>query len=1177
MKKSLLSLLGAVCLSLGASAQVAKPVPANYLDLATLHGESVEEDAPAPDSVYVYNVEGNAFLCGSNAWGTQTSITNDGLLYVLTLQEDGSYSLKTSSGAKAGKYVFRDNFSGCFIDMGSQGHEYWNITRNASNGFYRFRSALSDTNWGQDSDDYDNLFFGWSGTGTIIDANINAANEGIGIDWAFVSAEEYEKWHAIKPLYDASQILKASIDKAKAEAPNLDLSAEEAVYMNVESTLEEYTAAEVSVREKLTAYNASMATVENPSDATDLIVNPNFDGIKFDGWKGSSFGAGGATDECGERYSMNYDTYQEIENVPNGVYRINVNAFYRAGSIDNDWNTKDDPSFRHAKLYAISGADTLEIGIRSLASVSTENTDLGGTLIGPSGNRYAPNSMQDFVRFENAGIDMDNSIVLPVLDGKLKIGVKKSTLIDTDWTITDTWRLTYYGNGLDAYQMWSEDVIKAIAGDLEDYITEDTYYCRAEIANFQEALKAAREAQTPEDIHTYTMAMTEVTKRALASIEAYNNYKALVDKYCEGISDGTYDYNGSLWEDFCDYVQAEEENTLQPGELTGEEIAAKGVELNKMFDDAVKASIKEGDDCTAMLVNPNFTDANGKGWTWNKNDNVTALNARGGNSAFYCAEAYGGWDSNAGFLFDVYQEVNDVPDGIYQISANCFYRWADNGQFTGEETVPAVIYMNDFQSPVQHIASNAVAAEDIMEEDGTTMKEGWYGSWVNTDGIGYVPNSMDAASNAFEKDMYKQTVYGLVEGGKMRIGIKKEIRTSENRHWCLWTNFKLTFAGKSVEAVSSVIESTLPRIEEYLSANKDNLTDPTVEDLQNAIDAAQAALDGSDGDEMFEALKSLNAAYEAAQINAVTMADIQPIYDTLNGTTADQIGEIEDDELSATYEKYYTIVDEEEYKEYTTEELTTFIDKVNAFIDEVREAYVAWEKENIYQEIEGLVADASDEDPIELTDYLVNPDLATGNADGWTLDMTTYTNKGYQSNNTYTGDTITVNGMEYTPSCNQFIEVWRSGNSPILGNIYQEILLPAGTYTLGADMIASYQGDASVEVVGCYLYAGETHMQVGTGNGKPEHFELTFKLEEKSLIKVGINCSEETNANWLAADNFTLTTYGKNSQKGENGEENAISSITTNAQKAIFDITGRKVSKTAKGLYIINGKKVVVK
>lgn len=1146
---------------------------------------------------YLYNVEAEGFMIGANDWNTRVSISQDKGYKVRiteaidpeTNEPNGCYMIEDSVETKSNWYkMWGTSYDVVYTDYGSQGIQYyntWNIIKGEGNNFELTLQALIDE-FGCGKLGYSEIVDGskantrtWFWMDDVTYTNVEGEElprfEGkFMTTWALVSPEDYNVWFEANKVYAAAQALKAEIDQVPE---GFDVSTWNAVYNNTASTQEELEAALADLKNAELEYVAGQATVDNPKDMTGAIVNPNFDGIKFDGWKGSSFGAGGATDECGERYSMNYDTYQVIENIPNGIYRVNVNAFYRAGSIDNDWNTQDDPSKRYAKLYAASGADSLAVGIRSLSSVSTERTDLGGAAIGPDG-RYAPNSMQDFVRYENAGIDMDNSLMIPVMDGKLKIGVTKNQLLDTDWTITDTWRLTFYGGDIAAYRMWSEDVLKAIAGDLQDYITEDTYYCRAEIANFQEALKAAREATTVEDIHANTIAMTEVTQRALASIDAYRDYATLVAQYCDGINDGTYDYNGSLWEDFCDYVQAEEENTLAPGELTGEEIAAKGVELQKMFEDAVKASITEGSDCTNMLVNPNFTDADGKGWTWVKNDNVTALNKRGGNAEFFCAEAYGGWDSNAGFLFDVYQEVTDVPDGIYQISANCFYRWADNGQFTGEEPVPAVIYMNDFQSPVQHIASNAVAAEDIMEDDGTTLKEGWYGSWVNTDGIGYVPNSMDAASNAFKKDMYKQTVYGLVEGGKMRIGIKKEVPTAENRHWCLWTNFKLTYAGKSAEAVSSVIESLLPNIEAYLDANKDgNITDPAALALEDAIDAANDAVNGSDGEEMYQAMIDLNAAYAAAQANAALVSQVQGIYDALASNTGDKVAEMDDDKLNDQYEKFFGVIDAEEHLELTSEALSQFLEDAKAFIAQVDDAYVAWQQETKYAEVAEIVADASDDAPAELTDYLVNPDLSTGNAEGWNLDIVTATNKGYQANSVYTG---AENEEGYTPTCNQFIEVWRSGNSPILGDINQKIMLPAGTYKLTADIIASYQGDASAEVVGCYLYAGEARMQVGTGNGTPEHFELIFKVDEdKTLVQLGINCSETTNANWLAADNFTLTAYGKNSQIGTNGEENAIEGVIANRdEKAIYSLTGVRMNKISRtGLYIVNGKKVLVK
>ncbi len=1174
MKKRLLTLLSVACATMGVFAQIQAPKPTSFLELENLKGADVSElDPPqAPDSVYIYNVEGNAFLCGSNAWGTQTSILPEGLLYVVTYDETaGGYSLKTSSGEKAGKYLFRDNEAGCFIDMGTQGHEYWNITKNGQ--YYRIRSAANDDKWGADTyDNYETTFFGWSGASTIIDANIPADKEGAGLDWAFVSQEEYNswkaKWDAVKPALDASALLATALKNA-AECAGLDTAAETAVYKNADSSADELNAAAESVNQKINDWKKAQASVDNPQDMTSSIVNPNFDGIKFDGWKGSSFGAGGATDECGERFNMDYDTWQVIEGLPAGIYRVNVNAFYRAGSIANDWNTKDDPSYRHAKLYAVSGEDSLNVNIRSLSSVSTDRTDLGGAVIGE--NYYAPNSMQDFVRFENAGIDMDNTIMLPVMDGKLKIGVVKKDNSQTDnWTITDTWRLTYYGGALDAYKMWSEDVIATIAGDLQDFITEDTYYCRAEIANFQAALQAAREATTPEEIHKNTMAMTEVTQRALASINSYNAYKALVDKYVEGINSGEYDYNGDLWDEFVDLVLAEEENTLKPGELTGEEIAAKAVELEDMFEAAVKASINEGDDCTDMLKNPSF--AEGFNYWTNSKGATPVGNQNCGLDICKNVEVYDN-------VVDVQQVVEGVPDGIYALTCQAFERPAGNGSFDGTEASKVFLFMNDFKTPVQNIC------KDAMPEDQAEDKVNCYiteetGAWpydYNVEGYGWVPNSVDGASYAFAAERYYQTVYGLVEGGKMTIGLTSN---GQKAHWVLWAKFKLVYEGKSAKAVSNVLSVVLPGIEEYYDANKDeNLTDPAASALANAIAEAQDAMNGTDGDAMYQALIDLNAAYAAAQENAKVVAGIEPVYTKLGGDANNKCEEMSDDALLDECNKYYNDIEDQKYLELTTEELSAYIDEINAFIEKVDKAYTTWQQEDKYTRIAEAVAGADDKDPAELTEFLVNPDMSDGTANGWTLDLTTYTNKGYQANSAYTGAETELNGAPYTPECNQFIEVWRSGNSPILGNIYQEILLPAGTYKLGADIIATWQGGSKQDTKDCFLFAGGSHMEVATGNGAPEHFELVFKVaEDKTLVRLGINCSETTTANWLAADNFTLTAYGTNSALGENGTVDAINGIATEAARNIYTITGVRVSNLNKaGLYIINGKKVLVK
>ena len=65
---------------------------------------------------------------------------------------------------------------------------------------------------------------------------------------------------------------------------------------------------------------------------------------------------------------------------------------------------------------------------------------------------------------------------------------------------------------------------------------------------------------------------------------------------------------------------------------------------------------------------------------------------------------------------------------------------------------------------------------------------------------------------------------------------------------------------------------------------------------------------------------------------------------------------------------------------------------------------------------------------------------------------------------------------------------------------------------------------------------------------------------------------KETNVNWIAADNFKLFYVGK-----EGSAVEGIAAETGNKSFAIYNLAGQRVAKAVRGLYIINGKKVVVK
>ena len=199
----------------------------------------------------------------------------------------------------------------------------------------------------------------------------------------------------------------------------------------------------------------------------------------------------------------------------------------------------------------------------------------------------------------------------------------------------------------------------------------------------------------------------------------------------------------------------------------------------------------------------------------------------------------------------------------------------------------------------------------------------------------------------------------------------------------------------------------------------------------------------------------------------------------------------------------------------------------------------------LYEEIEEGIAEvkkailayrfehASDENPVDATDMLVNPDLETGNITGWTVNYvqgSTVTNLGYQGAS-YTNGDVTVN---------KFIEAWANSNfnnDPAGkrtlgdGSVYQLVKdLPAGKYSFECDAISSRQDEANQGLEkGAYLFAkaGVNIFKeaIQTNNNAPEHFKLTFVNATDADLEFGF-MTENTTVNWICADNFTLTYYG---------------------------------------------------
>ena len=208
------------------------------------------------------------------------------------------------------------------------------------------------------------------------------------------------------------------------------------------------------------------ASPANPVDASFLIACPDFgrNDTRFGAWDGGPvLGGPDATSAgvnlCAERWNVNFDVHQTIAGVPNGVYRLSCQGFYRAG--DKGTTATD----RHALLYA----NDVETPLMNILDGGKKSSGSGYST--KAGTVYVPNSMTEASTVFTANAYAANELQVTVRDNCLRIGIRKTTLLAADWTIFDRFRLTYLG---------TEDIYNGVQAPLLSHpTTEPRLYDRS--------------------------------------------------------------------------------------------------------------------------------------------------------------------------------------------------------------------------------------------------------------------------------------------------------------------------------------------------------------------------------------------------------------------------------------------------------------------------------------------------------------------------------------------------------------------------------------------------------------------------------------------------------------------------------------------------------------------------
>lgn len=174
-------------------------------------------------------------------------------------------------------------------------------------------------------------------------------------------------------------------------------------------------------------YLRQLAAEGKVSDITFLLQNPDFSNGRA-GWEGTSFTA--ASQGVAEHYNKTFDFYQELTGLPNGRYRVEVQCFYRAGSISEASKSHMEGTEEiNARLYA----NGVEHPVCSLY-------DSDKFTLSPY--NYPDNVTQASEAF-NSQDQYHSNVECVVKDGTLRLGIKSDKNIKADWCCFDNFKLTF--------------------------------------------------------------------------------------------------------------------------------------------------------------------------------------------------------------------------------------------------------------------------------------------------------------------------------------------------------------------------------------------------------------------------------------------------------------------------------------------------------------------------------------------------------------------------------------------------------------------------------------------------------------------------------------------------------------------------------------------------------------
>lgn len=1026
--------------------------------LSTNYAQAHVEDPTLPnpvqlkldgtDTVAIKNILADQWLTNGNAYGTQTSLGTSGLGFVIVPnkgddgQPNGTYSFCNDKSGKFGAFSNKifinsvdEDGGNSYVDYNNQGIEktYWKVTSNGTQ--FRFQS-----------NEHPDTYAGYNPNDTGLDGKGESAKDGqfrpalaenseYGLDWA---AYPYTYFYRLEKLKDA---INSAIDEG------LDVSAVEAIYNNPNAAYWQLKEAYRMINDIRRNKAMADATAESPVNITEYAPDANCDALT--GWTHDCIYDKDGNVESGG-HGTNWQTNSHAYTAPDGYQTEKFIERWVDGNSDPVTNTKVDGAGRLSDGVLSQTLHKLPAGGYKVTCYAMATQQAKGDDFKVEGvsvfadTKSTPNSQTVATL---AGVPQKYEFLLDIKEGEdLTIGFKLDKCT-ANWVFVDNFQIEYCGPSFKAMNL--ADVQKA-AAELEAQMG-GMEVCPTYTDKASELIAAVGEMTTDTDeaeINAMKQQLADIAAKIDKSSALYAELTELDatigDFLSEGPAGTEVDELENLYND-CGYeVNESVSDLLSSFSLNNEQLTQYMADLKVKLEAAQNASIKPGDDITRKIVNPSFDTGTSEGWT----GNVTV------SKDYKNCEAYEK-------TFDLYQDITNIPDGVYELSVLAFQRVGTNEDASkahdaGTENITAFIYANDLETPFTSPYTYGMKAP-------SGGKPADYEYTLNGEKV-YIPNSMQgmAAAIAENPKAYTVTVPMLVEGGTLRIGVRAKTRPSNTHDWAIWDNFRLKYIGSKGDALGAVTTPLIAKADGLLASNMNA-------DVRAQLEAAKTALET---EATVPGIHTLSAAIEAANTSIEAYKPLQTaIENAQTRYDENEASSTTSDVAKGLYNAAKTTA-ENIYNNGTVADA-----EIPAAIKALNEGVTKYV-------IHDVIADASEAKPADITKVIANSDFATMSSTGWDVKDGTM---GFQANNS--------------------VEAGEFFNTTF--NLQQTLVgLPAGMYRLTTQAFYRNGSDPSAKVDGsddqlkydvnenAYLYFSDK--EIPTEEGKKVATELP---ENKQAIK----------------------------------------------------------------------------